>query len=210
MDEVLPGIYHWTGHDMEVAAPVHSYYVEPAGALIDPVMPVGGTLAFAGMTPPQQVIVTNRRHVRDSDRFAQAFGCKIRAALAGLEAFDGLEVEPFGFGDEVAWGVTAVEMGRIFPEEVALLITHGNGAIALGDVLSHPSGAPLAFPPDDLLGGHPDRIKRALKAALWGLLIRDFDALLLSHGAPLADDAKAALRRFVEEPVEEPEFGPYA
>lgn len=36
MDQVRPGIYHWTGPDTEVCAPVHSHYVEPAGVLVDP------------------------------------------------------------------------------------------------------------------------------------------------------------------------------
>ena len=42
------------------------------------------------------------------------------------------------------------------------------------------------------------------------LLRRDFDTLLLAHGAPVANRGKAALRRLVEEPTEHAGFGPYA
>jgi hypothetical protein len=68
----------------------------------------------------------------------------------------------------------------------------------------------LGFLADEDLGAHPVRKKQGLKDALRGLLLRDFDALLFAHGAPLLDDGKGALRQFVELPVEHPEYGPYA
>ncbi len=79
-----------------------------------------------------------------------------------------------------------------------------------GDTLVHPAGAPIGLPPDDLLGSHPDRLRRRYKEAFRGLLLRDFDVLLLAHGAPVANRGKAALRRLVEEPTEHAGFGPYA
>jgi hypothetical protein len=54
------------------------------------------------------------------------------------------------------------------------------------------------------------RKKKGLKSAFSGLLLRDFEALLFAHGEPLLEDGRAALRRFVEQPVEYPEYGPYA
>lgn len=210
MQEILPGIYHWTGTDGEVAAPVHSYYVEPAGALIDAVMPEEGPSAFDGLVPPQQVILTNAIHFRHADTFAETFGCLIRAAHPAMPQLTEKGVEPFGWNDEVAWGVFAIEIGRIHQEECALHITHGHGAITVGDGLVHTSGAPIAFASDDMLGKRPDRMRKALKDAFRGLLVRDFDALLLSHGDPVRSHGKTVLRRFVEEPTEYPDFGPYA
>jgi hypothetical protein len=210
MQEILPGVHHWTGYDEEVRAPVHSYYVEPAGVLIDALVPDDGLGAFEGLVTPRQAILTNSRHFRHSDRFREAFGCAIRAAHTAMPALEGRDVEPFWFGDDVAVGVTAIEIGPLGPEETALHITHGPGAIALGDGLVHEAGAPLAFAPDDMLGKRPDRARHGLKNELRAMLARDFDALLFSHGDPLAEDGKKALRRFVEAPSEYPEFGPYA
>jgi hypothetical protein len=43
---------------------VSSYYVEPAGALIDPRVPDEGLDAFAGRARPQQVVLTSGLHAR--------------------------------------------------------------------------------------------------------------------------------------------------
>jgi hypothetical protein len=209
MEQVLPGIYHWTGRDATSHGPAHSYYVEPAGALIDPVIPEEGLEAFAGLTKPQQVVLTSHRHVRDSERYAREFDALVRIARPGVGEVEGHNIEPFTFGEEVAFGVTAIEVDRLSRDETALHITHGGGAIALGDALVHPEDSPIAYPSDDLLGNHPDRARKALKSAFEGMLARDWDALLFAHGVPIPKHAKAALRRFVEEPTEYPEFGPF-
>jgi hypothetical protein len=211
MEEVLPGIHHWTGHDpTEVRAPVHSHYIEPAGVLVDPTVPDEGLGAFDGMVRPQQVVLTNHRHVRDAERFRDAFDCTIRVPLRAMAEFGALEAEPFNDADDVACGVTAIEIGKLGPDETVLYITHGGGALAFGDGLVHPPGGPIGLPPDDLLGNNPERKRKALKDAFTGLLLRDFDALLFAHGAPLAHEGKRLLRKLVEEPTEHPEFGPFA
>jgi hypothetical protein len=209
MDQILPGIHHWSAFHEGIRRRVHSYYVEPAGALIDPMVPEEGLDAFAGMTTPQQALMSNRLHFRESDRFREAFGCVVRASAPGMDDLEGRDVRPFWFGDEVAPGVVAVEIGKLCPDETAFHVTHADGAIAFGDALVHPPGAPLAFVADDLMGAHPVRVKQGLKDAFRGLLLRDFDALLFAHGEPLVDGGKRRLRRFVEEPTEHPEFGPY-
>jgi hypothetical protein len=209
MDEILPGIHHWTSHDEELGTPVSSYYVEPAGVLIDPTVPDQGLDAFAGLTTPQQAVLTNRRHVRESARFREAFGCAVRAPAAARDELAALDVRPYWPGDEVGPGVIAVEIDVIAEDETALHIAHGGGAIAFGDALVRPAGV-LGFPADETLGAHPLRKRKGLKEAFRGLLLRDFDALLVAHGDPLRDDGKRALREFVELPVEYPEYGPYA
>lgn len=210
MNEILPGVHHWTTHHQGLGAPVSSYYVAAAGALVDPMVPDEGLDAFADLPAPQQVILTSRRHFRHSDRFRDAFGCVVRGPAPSRDELADRDVRPFWFGDEVAPGVTALEIGVMAEDETALHIAHGAGAMAFGHALTHPAGAPLAYPADDDLGAHPVRKKKGLKEAFRGLLLRDFDALLFAHGAPLAEDGKAALRTFVEEPVEYPEYGPYA
>jgi hypothetical protein len=209
MREILPGIHHWTAHDDELGAPVSSYYIEPAGALVDPMVPDEGLEAFDGLATPQQVVLTNHHHFRQSDRFRDAFGCALRGPAPARDVLADRDVRPYWFGDEVAPGVTAVEIGVIAEDETALHVTHASGAIVFADGLVRPAGV-LGYPSDDDLGAHPLRKKKGLKAAFGGLLLRDFDALLFAHGEPMADDGKAALRRFVELPVEYPEYGPYA
>jgi hypothetical protein len=209
MEEILPGVHHWTVFHEGIRARVSSYYVEPAGALIDPMVPEEGLEAFGGLLTPQQALLTNRHHFRHSDRFRDAFGCLVRASAPAMDDLGDRGVYPFWFGDDVAPGVTAVELGVISREETALYVGNASaGAIAFGDALVRPAGV-LGFPSDRRLGAHPLNVKRGLKEAFRGLLLRDFDALLFAHGEPLANEGKALMRKFVERPVEYAGYGPF-
>ena len=202
MHEVVPGIHHWTAQHPKIKIRVSSYYLEPAGVLLDPILPEDAELDwFAGRRPaPRQIVLTNRHHYRHSDEFREALGgIPVRASRPGLHEFEGgPEVEPFEFGDELAPGVTAVEIGGICPDDTALHIDLGGGTIAFADgLIRPPGGGPLSFVPDGLMGD-PERDKRALRDSLRGLLRRDFDNLLFAHGEPLVGGGKQALRNFLD------------
>ena len=82
--------------------------------------------------------------------------------------------------------MTAVEVGGIAPDEGALHIDHGDGAVAIADgVIRGPGGGPLGFVPDGLMGDDPETVKAGLRDSFRGLLERDFDTLLLAHGEPV-------------------------
>jgi hypothetical protein len=205
MREVIPGIFHWTTMHEPIGVRVSSHYVEPAGIVIDPKVPEDGLDALPGR--PQQVVLTSGLHDRDAQRFADAFDIPVRASFEAAERVgETVEVEPFNDFDEIAPGVTAIVIGKLCPDECALHIALGEGAIAFADGLNR-YGDALAFFPDELLGAHPERVKEGLKKAFQGLLIRDFDHLLFAHGEPLVGGGKAALRDFVTSPVGHEDFG---
>jgi hypothetical protein len=212
MQELTDGIWHWTAFRESIAQEVSSYWIEPAGIVIDPMVPpdVGLEWWDGRDLRPQQVVLTSGLHWRQSDEFSQRFHIPVRAAWPAKERFEGTdrEFEKFEWHDEVAPGVTAIEIDALAPDETALHIAHGNGAVALADSLIRArGGAPLAFVPDSLMGPHPDRVKDALRERFRGLLTRDWDALLLAHGDPIARHGQTALRDFVEKPVGYPEWG---
>ncbi|MGI9098987.1 MAG: hypothetical protein ACR2H2_10955 [Solirubrobacteraceae bacterium] len=205
MREVLPGLFHWATFHEQIGVQVSSYYVEPAGIVIDPKVPEEGLEALPG--EPHQVVLTSGHHHRDAQRFAEALDIPIRASHEAAERLgDALAVEPFGDHDEVAQGVTSIHIGKLSADEGALHIAVGEGAIAFADGLNR-YGEALAFFPDELLGDHPDRVKDGLKQAFLGLLTRDFDHLLFAHGEPLIGGGKAALRDFATSPVGHEDFG---
>jgi hypothetical protein len=190
MREVLPGVFHWTTVHEPIGLRVSSYYVEPAGIVIDPKVPEDGLEALPDK--PQQVVLTSGHHDRDAQRFADAFGIPVRASRQAADHLgDRLAVEPFGDHDEIAPGVTAIHIGKLSDDEGALQLAVGDGAIAFADGL-HRYGEALSFFADELLGPHPDRVKEGLKQAFLGLLTRDFDHLLFAHGNPLIGGGKAA------------------
>ena len=197
MREILPGIHHWTAVHPRIRQPVSSYYVEEAQVLIDPLVPREG-LDWFEQRPPQQVVLTNRHHYRQSGRFVEAFDCIVRCSEPGLHEFEGgPDVEGFAFGEELAPGLTAVEVGAICPDETALHIAIGDGAIAIADAVTRPGDGQLAFVPDFLMGDDPGGVKAGLRDSLEGLLDLPFDSLLFAHGEPLVGDGKRALRSFI-------------
>jgi hypothetical protein len=209
MDEILPGIRHWTAFRETIKMRVSSYYVEPAGMLIDPMVPEDGGLSALAQLPvrPQQIVLTNRHHRRHSSRIAETLDIPIRVAMPAMVDFgDEPHTRPFEFSDEVAPGVVALKVGKIADDETALHIQHGTGAIALGDGLVHFAGA-LGYFPDDLLGARPREAHDGLREKFRGMLERDFEALLFAHGEPMTKHAKTALRHFVEQPVGQPDYG---
>ena len=205
MQEIVPGIFHWSAFHEPIRAEVSSYYVQPAGIVVDPKVPEEGLDALPGQ--PQQVVLTTGLHDRDAQRFADEFGIPIRASREAIVRLgDALAVEPFDPGEELAPGATALHIGSLCDDEGALHLTVAEGALAFADGLIRYAGA-LGFVPDQLLGDDPQRVKDGLKQAYAGLLTRDFDHLLFAHGDPLIGGGKAALRDFVTSPVGHEDFG---
>src|SRR3954447_23173930 len=117
MREIAPGIHHWTAHHDGIDARVSSYYVEPAGIVIDPMFPEDGGLdAFTRLAKPQQIVLTTGLHTRHADRFAEAFGALIRFSREGKERFgDRLEGEIYTEHEDIGPGVRAIHIGVLCP-----------------------------------------------------------------------------------------------
>jgi hypothetical protein len=199
MEEVIDGVYRWTAVHPNLGVEVSSYYLEPARTLVDPMAPDEVVEWLAGIrNRPDRIVLTNRHHYRGSERLRSELECPVLCHRAGLHEFEGgPEVEGFAFGDELAPGVRALEVGVICEEETALHVETGGGAISIADGLINYRG--IGFVPDKLLGQDPDLIKAGLLDAYARLLDRHFDALLFAHGEPIPDGGKDALRDFVEE-----------
>jgi glyoxylase-like metal-dependent hydrolase (beta-lactamase superfamily II) len=196
MREIGSGIHHWTAVHPTIQIEVSSYYVEPAATLVDPLLPPEGIEWFRSHRAPEQIVLTNRHHYRHSDRLQAEFGCPVLASEPGLHEFsDGREVEGFAFGDELAEGITAHEVGAICPDETALHIELGDGFLSVADGVVNYDG--LRFVPDNLIGDDPEAVKEGLRDAYRRLLSLDFDGLMCAHGDPIPSAGRDALRDFV-------------
>ena len=200
MREVLPGVFHWTTLHPRIRIEVSSYWLDRAGVAIDPLVPSEHGLEWFSerTSSPKAVLLSNRHHYRDSDRFVEAFGCSVHCNRAGLNEFSHDEaVEGFEPGDTLPGGVLAREVGGICPDETALYLPEQR-AIALADgVVRGRRGSPPGFVPDSLMDDPPGT-KRALLAAYARILDQlDFEHVLLAHGDPLIGDGRAALQELV-------------
>jgi hypothetical protein len=167
--------------------------------LIDPMVPAQGLEWFRHRSKPEHIFLTNRLHYREADRFVEAFGCKVWCHVAGLHEFGARQkVRGFEHGDTLPGRVLALKVGSLCPEETALLLPVGAGALALGDAVIR-ENEHLEFVPDSLMGDDPEAVKRGLRAALTALLEKRFEHLLLAHGTPVVKGGKDALRRIASQ-----------
>jgi hypothetical protein len=197
VDDLAPGLWHWTARHPRIPTEVSSYYLARPRVLFDPVIPAEGLDWFRQHGAPEHILLSNRHHDRHSWRLRDEFGSTIHCISNGLHELEGRgPAEPFEFGDELPGGVIAYEVDAICPDETALHIpSHRAIVCADGVVRSRRSGR-LAFVPDHLMD-EPERTKERLREAYRRLLDLDFKLLLLAHGGPVADEAKEQLRAFV-------------
>jgi len=197
LNEIAEGLFHWKAVHPRIKTEVSSYYAEDARTLIDPMLPDAGIEWFRSHGRPERIVLTNRHHYRESDALRREFDCPVMCNEAGLHEFEGgPKVEGFLFGDQIAPGIAALEVGAICPEETALHIEAGGGTLSFADALIN--YGEIRFVSDRLLGDDPEAVKRGIHESLRALLERDFDNLVFAHGDPLVSGGRAALQGFVD------------
>ena len=193
MDEVIPGILHWQARHPKIGIDVSSYLLTDSGTALDPILPDGEGPDWLGHDV-ERAVLTVRHHVRSAPDLA----VPILVHRSGLHDFEGEDVQVEGYeaGDELAPGVRVLPFGRICPDDTALHIALGPGALAFGDgVVNY---GELGHPPDQFLGDDPAAVKADIVEGLVPLLNEEFDVLLFAHGEPVASGGKAMLRALVE------------
>jgi hypothetical protein len=193
MDEVIPGILHWTARHPNIGADVSSYLLTDSGTVLDPMLPEGQGPDWIGHDV-RRVVLTVRHHRRS----APDLGVPVLVHRSGLHEFerDALDVQGYDTGDEIAPGVRVLPFGRICPDDAVLHIAIGDGVLAFGDGILNYGG--IGHPPDQYIGDDPAAIKADIVEGLVPLLDEDFDVLLFAHGEPVASGGKALLRDFVQ------------
>lgn len=198
MQEIAPGLWHWTARHPHINTEVSSYYLSDERVALDVLLPPEGIEWFSErVEPPEHVLLTNRHHDRDAWALQRAFGTAVYVVDSGMAELDGRgEVTPFAFGDELPGGIVAHEVGGICPDETALHIP-AHDALAVADgVVTWPGTDGLTFVPDGLMDD-PEQTKQALRDAYRRLLELDFERLLLAHGSPVTSGGAQALAAFV-------------
>ncbi|HEY1688437.1 MAG TPA: hypothetical protein VGF95_06175 [Solirubrobacteraceae bacterium] len=201
IEEILPGVLHWTAHHEGIDSTVHSSFVVGSGTLIDPMLPEEGIDEIEAFARPRQIVLSNRHHYRQSAHFARRFRCPVLCHEAGLHEFvPSQQVEGFAFGEQLAEDVQALELASICPEETTLLLElPDGGALSFADGLTRGRDGSLAFMPDWLLGEDPETVRAGLREHLRPMLQLDFDALLFAHAAPVRSAGKAMLSELLAE-----------
>jgi hypothetical protein len=198
VEEILPGVVHWTAFHEGIGRVVHSAFALESCTLIDPMEPDEGLDALGSLAVPRRIVLTNRHHHRHSERYAQSFGCPVLCHEAGIGHFaGGPDVNGFAFDEQLAEGVRALELASICAEETTLLLDAAGGALCFGDGLTRAEDGSLAFMPDELLGEDPEGVRAGLHRNLGRMCEEDFDALLFAHAEPVLGGGRALLGEFL-------------
>ena len=204
MQEVLPGVWHWTTQHPVIHVEVSSYWLDLDGVLIDPFVPRAEGLEWfaARGCAPSAILLSNRHHYRESGHFAERFGCAVYCNSSGLHEFsDGREVQGFDIGASLPGGARAFEIDAICPDDTALYLPRERAVVvADGIVRGGPHGREglLGFVPDSLMDDPPATKRGLLEACERVLAELDFDHLLLAHGGPVLGDGRAQLAELIE------------
>ena len=206
MTEIVPGVFGWKAYHEHIEHDVHSTLVMGTDSvlLIDPMEPVVDEAWFEEHDKPTDILLTNRLHDRGCAWFVERFGCRVWCHEAGLHEPEmrSLNADGFSHGQTLPGGVEALEVGVLCPEETAFLIPVGEGILAIGDAVIRyeetvDDTRGIGFVPDFLMGDDPEGVKKGMVKNLRGHLDRDFDTVVMAHGAPIATGGKAALDAFL-------------
>jgi hypothetical protein len=203
MQEVLPGVFHWTAIHPRIHFEVSSYWLEDGGVLVDPLITSDAELEWfaARAMPPAAIVLSNRHHYRESARFVERFAPTVYCPSAGLHEFThGEPVTGFEPGEALPGGIVACEVGGICPDDMALHLPAKLAIVfADGVVRGGPEGqtGPLGFVPDMLMDDPPQTKQHLLDSFARLLADLEFEHLLLAHGGPVIGDGRAQLQEFV-------------
>ena len=203
LNEVIDGVFEWSAPHPRIGQIVHSAFLPApdgsAGVAIDPVGADWLSDALADAGGVGRIVLSNRHHRRACEDLVERFGAEVLAPASGMHEFGvGSPIHPYEWDEEVAPGVTAHEIGVICPDDGALHIARGPGALLIADSVIRWDGR-LAFVPDFLMD-EPEQTKAGTLEALRPLLELEFEALLLAHGEPSPSGGREELRAFIEDP----------
>ncbi len=195
---VAAGLYHWRIHNSSIGGHVSSSHALCAGeecVLIDPVRLADE--ALASLPRPTAVALTARCHQRAAWRYRRQFDIPVWLPEDATPA-DEEPDQRYGDGDILPGGLWAIRTPGPEWSHYSFLLD------AVGD-------RPGVLFCSDLVGVMDDELRfipsayhedpEATRASVEKLLELPFEILCLDHGAPLADDPKAALRRLLETPA---------
>src|SRR5260221_9497575 len=109
MKEIAPGVFHWTAEHPKLHFEVSSHFVADSGTVLDPMVPADEGFAwFHEGHEPNQLVLSNRHHHREAERYVAEFGLgPVMVPEPGLHEFEdkALDVRGYAAGEEVVPGI---------------------------------------------------------------------------------------------------------
>ena len=199
MKEILKDVYTWSIFSQEKGFNFNGWFILKQNPLfgnvvIDPPQPSDDDLSqMRSLGGINEIIITNRDHVRWSKNLKKMFDAPIRMPTADSSLVEIKVDSTFDDGDALAGFLKAVHVpNNKSPGETALH-WHSRKILILGDALiGEPQGDVSLLPQEKYAD-----ITLARKG-ISALVDLDFDALLLSDGKPITKDGKMVVENFIK------------
>jgi glyoxylase-like metal-dependent hydrolase (beta-lactamase superfamily II) len=191
MRELLPHVFTWSwfsephGYDFNGTLFVH----ESGNLCVDPVPPSDSVLDQLEDRGVAQILITNRNHTRAANRVAERTGAHvaIHPADAAHARKQGAHIDAALEAGQRIGPFTVVGVPGKSPGEIALHDL-ARKLLVVGDALiGNPPGA-LSLLPDRVVDD-PLQLRRSVR----GLLVLDFDVLIVGDGVSILHGAKQRL-----------------
>ena len=195
MRELLPGVLSWPwfsephGYDFNGTLLLNA----EGNLCVDPVDPSEEVLDRLAKEGVEQILITNRNHLRGADRVRERTGARI-----AIHAADAAYVRDQG---------TAIDGELEVGQRVGPLSVVGVPGKSPGEIALHDPVRKLLVAGDVVIGNPPGRLSllpervmddpARLRSSVRSLLALDFDALMVGDGVPIPAGGRERLRELV-------------
>ena len=189
VSEVVPGVWHWHVSDERIGGSVsaaHAVRTDSGVVVIDPLPLVQE--ALEGLGAVEAICLTASGHQRSAWRLRRELGARVWAPVLAA-AVDEEPDERYGEGERLPGGLLAFFTPGGGTRQQSLLLERDGGVLFTPDLFVHPPGGELALVPAQYMDD-PEQARRTSQA----LLELDFTVLCTSHGIPVTEDPKTAIR----------------
>lgn len=197
MRQVLPHIWQWSWFSPEKQLDFngHLLHVGDHRVLVDPPPLSPQEMAEIRQGGPiDYIVITNRDHQREADRYREEFRCRVFAPEADAAAMT-MEIDKtFTDGALLPGGIWVIQLqDQKTPGESALYLQHQGGIMIVGDAV-------IGDPPDSLrlLPSETYADVEKAKRGLQRLLKYEFTTLLVGDGVCIWREAKSALQQILQ------------
>jgi glyoxylase-like metal-dependent hydrolase (beta-lactamase superfamily II) len=193
IEEVAPGVWCWHVSDERIGGHVSSAHAVRGDAgtvLIDPLPLADGALARLGAI--EAICLTSSGHQRSAWRLRRELGVRVFAPAAVQEVDEEPDVR-YSEGDALPGGLQAIFTPGAGTSQHSFLLERGGGVLFTPDLFIHGPGEPLELVPAEYMHD-PEQARQTAER----LLELEFGVLCTSHGVPVADDPKSAVRAALE------------
>ena len=195
MREILTGIFTWPWFSEPHGYNFNGHFVKHSDGnlCVDPVEPSDEDLAELARQRVARILITNRNHSRAANKIRARTGARtaIHPADAPHARSEGAELDDeLKVGDKVGPFVVVGAPGKS-PGEVVLHWPERKILVVGDAVVGDPPGKCKLLP--DKVVDDPPRLRETAR----GLLVLDFDTLLVGDGVPILQSAKERLRELV-------------